>query len=51
MERGMNHIAERQTIKFYLIIGSLGTEDGEFTTQFCTRLNRGQAIGASLEKT
>jgi len=50
MERGMNHIAERQTIKFYLIIGSLGTEDGEFTTQFCTRLNRGQAIGTSLQK-
>jgi len=26
------------------------TEDGECMTQFCTRLNRGQAIGASLQK-
>jgi len=29
---------------------SLITEDGECTTEFCTRLNRGQAIGASLQK-
>ena len=31
-------------------LGSLITEDGECTTEFCTRLNRGQAIGASLQK-
>ena len=31
-------------------LGSLVTEDGECTTEFRTRLNRGQAIGASLQK-
>jgi len=31
-------------------LGSLITEDGECTTEFHTRLNRGQAIGASLQK-
>jgi len=31
-------------------LGSLITEDGECTTEFCTRLNKGQAIGASLQK-
>ena len=31
-------------------LGSLITEDGECTTEFLTRLNRGQAIGASLQK-
>ena len=31
-------------------LGSLITEDGECTTEFRTRLNRGQAIGASLRK-
>jgi len=30
--------------------GSLITKDGECTAEFCTRLNRGQAIGASLQK-
>ena len=30
--------------------GSLITEDGECTTEFRTRLSRGQAIGASLQK-
>jgi len=30
--------------------GSLITEDGECTTEFRTRLNRGQATGASLQK-
>jgi len=30
--------------------GSLNTEDGECTTEFRTRLNKGQAIGASLQK-
>jgi len=31
-------------------LGSLITEDGECTTEFRSRLNRGQAIGASLQK-
>jgi len=31
-------------------LGSLITEDGECTTEFRTKLNRGQAIGASLQK-
>ena len=31
-------------------IGSMITEDGECTTEFRTRLNRGQAIEASLQK-
>ena len=31
-------------------LGSLITEDGECTTEFRTRLNRGQAIEASLHK-
>jgi len=31
-------------------LGSLITQDGECTTEFCTRLNTGQAIGASLQK-
>jgi len=30
-------------------LGSLITKDGECTTEFRTRLNRGQAIGASLQ--
>ena len=31
-------------------LGSLITEDGEYTTEFRTRLNRGHAIVASLQK-
>jgi len=31
-------------------LGSLITEDGECTTEFRTRLNRRQVIGASLQK-
>ena len=31
-------------------LGSLITEDGECTTEFRTRLNRGQAVEASLQK-
>jgi len=31
-------------------LGSLITDDGECTTEFHTRLNKGQAIGASLQK-
>jgi len=34
----------------FLYLGYLITEDGECTTEFHTRLNRGQAIGASLQK-
>jgi len=34
----------------FLYLGSLITEDGECTTEFRTRLNKGQAIGASLQK-
>jgi len=31
-------------------LGSLIAEDGKFTTEFHIRLNRGQAIGASLQE-
>jgi len=31
-------------------LGSLITEDGECTSEFRTRLSRGQAVGASLQK-
>jgi len=31
-------------------LGSLITEDGECTTEFRTRLNKEQVIGASLQK-
>ena len=31
-------------------LGSLITEDGDCTTEFRTRLNRGQAIGTSMQK-
>ena len=31
-------------------LGSLITEDGECTTEFRTRLSKGQAFGASLQK-
>ena len=31
-------------------LGSLITEDGEYTSEFCTRLSTGQAIGTSLQK-
>jgi len=31
-------------------LGSLIAEVGECMIEFCTRLNRGQAIGASLQK-
>ena len=31
-------------------LGSLITEDGECMTEFCTRLSKGQAIGALLQK-
>jgi len=43
-----NELQEQEDTFPYL--GSLITKDGECTTEFCTRLNRGQAIGASLQK-
>ena len=39
-----------QQVDIFPYLGSLITEDGECTTEFRTRLNRGQAIGASLQK-
>jgi len=44
----MNELLEQVDTFSYL--GSLITEDGECTTEFRTRLNRGQAIGVSLQK-
>ena len=38
-----------QVNTFSYILGSLITEDGECTTEFRTRLSRGQAIGSSLQ--
>ena len=43
-----NELLEQMDTFPYL--GSLITEDGGCTTKFRTRLNRGQAIGASLQK-
>jgi len=43
-----NELLEQMDTFPYL--GSLITENGECTTEFRTRLNRGQAIGASLQK-
>jgi len=40
-------LAQMNTLPY---TGSLITEDGECTTEFHTRLNRGHAIGASLQK-
>jgi len=41
----------QQVVLFlYTYLGSLITDDGECMTEFCTRLNRGQATGASLQK-
>ena len=37
-------------VETFPYLGSLITEDGDCTTEFRTRLNRGQAIGASLQK-
>ena len=39
-----------EQVDTFAYLGSLITEDGECTTEFSTRLNRGQAIGASLHK-
>jgi len=39
-----------EQVDTFSYLGSLITEDGECTTEFRTRLNRGQAIGASLQK-
>jgi len=37
-------------VNTFQYLGCLITDDGEFTTEFRTRLNRVQAIGASLQK-
>jgi len=39
-----------EQVDTFLYLGSLITEDGECMTEFRTRLNRGQALEASLEK-
>jgi len=39
-----------EQVDTFTYLGSLITEDDECTTEFRTRLNRGQAIGASLQK-
>jgi len=39
-----------QQVDTFPYLGSLITEDGECTTEFRARLNREQAIGASLQK-
>jgi len=39
-----------EQVDMFPYLGSLITEDGEYTTEFRTRLNRGQAIEASLQK-
>jgi len=39
-----------EQVDMFPYLGSLITDDGECTTEFRTRLNRGQAIGASLQK-
>ena len=39
-----------EQVDMFPYLGSLITEDGECTTEFRTRLNRGQAIEASLRK-
>jgi len=39
-----------EQVNTFPCLGSLITEDGECTTEFRTRLSRGQAIGASLQK-
>ena len=39
-----------EQIDTFPYLGSLTTEDGEYTTEFRTRLNRGQAIGAPPQK-
>jgi len=39
-----------EQVNTYPYLGSLITDDGECTTKFRTMLNKGQAIGASLQK-
>ena len=45
-----NELLEQVDTFPYLALSSLITEGGECTTEFRTRLNRGQAIRASLQK-
>jgi len=44
------HNEQLAQVNTFQYLGCLITEDGEFTTEFRTRLNRVQAIGASLQK-
>jgi len=44
----LNELLEQ--VDTFPYLGYLITENGECTTEFRTRLNRGQAIGASLQK-
>jgi len=44
------HNEQLEQMDTFPYFGSLMTEDGECTTEFRTRLNRGQAIGTSLQK-
>ena len=44
------HNEQLEQVDTFPYLGSLITEDGECTTEFRTRLNRGQAIEASLQK-
>jgi len=39
-----------EKVDTFLYLGSLITEDGKCTTEFGTRLNKGQAIEASIQK-
>jgi len=41
---------QREQVDTFPYLGSLITEDGGCTTEFRTRLNRGQAIGPPLQK-
>jgi len=47
---GQDYLHQLAQVNTCPCFGSVITEDGECMTEFCTRLNRGQAIGASLQK-
>ena len=49
-DRWKGYCEDLEQVDTFPYLGSLITEDGECTTEFHTRLNRGQAIGASLQK-
>ena len=44
------HNEQLEQVDTFAYLGSLTTEDGECTTEFRTWLNKGQAIGTSLQK-